>query len=208
MNISSIFSQIFGQAADRIPIDNPEIAQAVRLVSKMQMHLQGSWRHAQHMGIHCEQHAVGPHGDPLRCVEPMAGTCVACRKPVCLFHAGLIPENGDLICFGCVGVAQRAARQAGNDRRGPKDYNAPPSGGPSAQASAESDEKLRRKHMRRLKLTGDPTEADIRAAFKREAAKAHPDKAPADQRDKAHEKFVALGEARDWLLANLRKRAA
>lgn len=206
MNFSSIFSQIFGQAADHIPIDNPEIAQAVRLVSKMQMHLQGSWRHAQHMGIHCEQHAAGAHGEPLRCVEPMAGTCVACRKPVCLFHAALVPESGDLLCFGCIGVAQRSAHVTGGEKRGPKDYRGAPRG-PSG-AAPESDEKLRRKHMRRLKLTGDPTEADIRAAFKREAASAHPDKAPPEQREKAHEKFVALGNARDWLLANPKKRAA
>lgn len=203
MNFSSLFSQIFGQAADHLPIDNPEVAQAVRLISKMQMHLQGPWRHAQHMGIHCEQQARSPLGDSLRCTESMAGTCVACRKPVCLFHAAVVPENGDLLCFSCVGVAQKAARSGANQKQAPNDYASS-----SKEPPREDEEKLRRKFMKRLKLTGDPSEAEIRAAFKREAAKAHPDRVPPEQRDRAHQKFVGLGEARDWLLANMRKRAA
>jgi len=210
MNFSGIFSQIFGQAADHIPIDNPEVAQAVRMMSKMQMHLQGKWRQAQHMGMHCEQQVRSPFGEQLRCVEPMSGTCVACRRPVCLHHCALVPENGDLLCFACIGAAQKVARS--DSQRGSKDYAEPQDAKQKSSRAepraAEDDQKLRKKFMRRLKLTGEPTAEEIRSAFKREAAKAHPDRAPLDQRDKAHEKFVALGEARDWLLNNLTKKAA
>ena len=216
MNFSSLFSQLFGQAAEHLPIDDPEMAQAVRILSKVQMHLQTNWRHAQRMGVHCEQQVRGPHGDMLRCVEPMANTCVACRKPVCLYHSALIPETGDLICFGCVGTAQRAS--AGyRTGRAPNDYGKPgdaprsnsESASNNARASAQEDEeKLRRRYMKRLKLTGEPTETEIKAAFKREAAKAHPDRVPPERRQKAHEKFVGLGEARDWLLANMKRKAA
>lgn len=205
MNISHLFSQIFGAASEHLPIDDPEVAQMVQVMSRVQMHLQGQWKQAQRMGISCEQHVRNASGKVLRCVEAMAGTCVACRRPVCLHHAALVPGSGDLLCFGCVGLAQKAARE-----RGPAE---PPRSGSSSSSSASEDddedfEKLKKKYMRRLKLSGDPTEDEIKAAFKREAAKAHPDRAPADKRQKAHEKFVALGEARDWLLEHTRKRAA
>jgi len=208
VNLSGLFSQIFGQAAEHIPVDDPEIAQAVRILSKIQMHLQSTWRHGQRMGLHCEQQARGPHGDTLRCVEPMASTCVACRRPVCLFHAAIVPNNGDLVCFSCVGVAQSAAK-ARSTGRGATDYSkAGGSAESKKKASTDDEEKLRRRYMKRLKLTGNPTEDEIRSAFKREAAKAHPDRVPPERRQKAHEKFVSLGEARDWLLAHQGKKAA
>jgi DnaJ-class molecular chaperone len=63
--------------------------------------------------------------------------------------------------------------------------------------------------MRRLKLAGEePTEEEIKAAFRREAAKAHPDRVPPEGRKAAHDKFVGLGEAKDWLLANKKRKAA
>lgn len=210
MNLSSIFSQIFGQAAEHLPIDDPRVAQAVRLVSKMQMHLQSTWGQAQRMGIHCEQKVRTPTGEVLRCVEPMASTCVACRRPVCLFHSAIVPDSGDLICFFCIGAAQKAA-QARSAGQGPTDYTQAGAGGQSSRSEAKSaadDEKLRKKYLKRLKLTGDPTEDEIKAAFKREAAKAHPDRVAPDKRAKAHEKFVGLGEARDWLLARKGRKAA
>lgn len=205
MNISHLFSQLFGAASEHLPIDDPEVAQMVRVMSRMQMHLQGQWKQAQRMGISCEQHVRNPRGEVLRCVEPMGGTCVACRRPVCLHHCAIVPDSGDLLCFGCIGLSQKAARERG-PAEPPKSGHA---GSSSAQAGeAEDFDKLRKKYLRRLKLSGDPTEEEVRAAFKREAAKAHPDRQPADKRQKAHEKFVALGEARDWLLEHMRKRAA
>lgn len=202
MNLSSLFSQLFGAASEHLPIDDPEVAQMVRVMSRMQMHMQGPWRHAQQMGIRCEQHARDARGQVLRCVEAMSGTCIACRRPVCLHHSALVPESGDLLCFGCVGVAQQAAKARSTGQESHRQ------GAGSSEATSDDHEKLRKKYLRRLKLTGDPTEDEIKAAFRREAAKAHPDRAPAEKRQKAHEKFVALGEARDWLLANTRKRAA
>ena len=206
MNISNLLSQIFGAASEHLPIDDPEVAQMMRLMSRVQMHLQGKWKQAQQMGISCEQHVRSPHGEVLRCVEAMGGTCVACRRPVCLHHCAIVPDSGDILCFGCIGLAQKGARE-----RGAAEPPKPGAQGSSYGKSEDDDEdfeKLRKRYLRRLKLTGSPTEDEIRHAFKMEAAKAHPDRAPADKRMKAHEKFVALGEARDWLLEHLRKRAA
>lgn len=207
MNISSLFSQLFGQAAEHLPIDDPEIAQAVRVLSRVQMHLQTSWRQAQRMGIHCEQQVRNPTGDVLRCVEPMGSTCVACRRPVCLFHSALVPETGDLLCFSCIGVAQGAARERATSR-GATDYSQKASAGRGRVEPQDDSEKLRKKYLRLLKLTGTPTEEEIRAAFKREAAKAHPDRVAPEKRQKAHEKFVSLGQAKDWLISDLKKKAA
>lgn len=205
MNLSSIFSQIFGAASEHLPIEDPEVALTVRIMSRIQMHLQGAWRQARHMGIGCEQIVRSQTGATSRCSEAMAGTCVACRRPVCIGHAAIVPESGDLVCFGCIGVAQKSAKA-----RGPQEASASGAGAREAHSgdSEEDFDKLRRKYLRRLKLQGDPSEDEIKAAFRREAAKAHPDRAPADKRQKAHEKFVALGEARDWLLQHARKRAA
>jgi hypothetical protein len=208
VNIRSLFSQLFGAASEHLPIDDPEVAQMVRVMSRLQMHMQGPWRNAQMMGIRCEQQARGARGETLRCVEAMSGTCVACRRPVCLHHAAIVPDSGDLICFGCIGNAQQSARARANSgaaSEGPAYSSGSP---PPREEPGEDHDKLKRKFLRRLKLTGDPTEDEIRAAFRREAAKAHPDRAPADKRQKAHEKFVALGEARDWLLKHVGKRAA
>jgi len=193
MDLRALFSHLIGQGAEHVMLEDPSAQQAVRLLSKVQMHLFGGWRAAQSMGIRCRQHARSVVVGTVACTEPMAGTCVACRQPVCLEHAAFVPGSGDLICFGCIGVAQRAAGVSGPSASSKK---VPP--------ADDDDEALRKKYLKRLKLTGDPSEDEIRAAFKREAAKAHPDRAPEGKKDKAHARFVALGEARDWLLNNSR----
>lgn len=207
MDFDVLLGQVIGQAADRLPFDNPETQLRVRLLAKLQQHLSGQWKMAGRTGIACTLRQRDQHGRILKCVEPMAGTCIACRNPVCVHHAAPVLENGDLICFACIEFArqtrvkngEQAPNGAGRDSE---------RGTESAEERSASDDELRKKYLKRLKLTGDPTDDEIKAAFRREAAKAHPDRAPADKKDKAHAKFVALGEAKDWLLKNCRKKAA
>jgi len=211
VNIGELISQVLGRASDHIPFEDPEMQNAVRVLSRVQMHLYGSWKHAQQMGIPCQQRMRSRERGELRCVEPMAGTCVACRKPVCLHHSAAVVDSGDLICFGCIGNAQQVAQTQEGKASAASSDSYQRQGQSPPRPAAEDEEKLRKKHLKRLKLTGEPTEEEIRAAFKREAAKAHPDAlgpASAEKKQKAHERFVALGEARDWRLSHVKKKAA
>lgn len=194
-----MIDELLNQLLGRVSVDDPAMQLNLRLTARLQQHLLGKWRNAQRMGLACQQRVRDPRGQVLRCVEPMSGTCVACRAPVCVHHSAVVFEQGDLICFSCIGHAQKTV---------PKYEQGAPSDSASEPQSPADQEKLRRKFMKRLKLTGDPTEDEIRAAFKREAAKAHPDRVPPEKRQKAHEKFVMLGEARDWLLKHAKRKAA
>lgn len=202
-----IFGQVMSQVSDHVQIEDPEMRLALRLHAKTQQHLQGSWGYAQKLGISCQQRVRGQDGQVLRCVEVMSSACVACRGPVCLGHGAVVFDSGDIICFACIGHAQSTVKQ--QDAQETRSGDSSGTGhGRQGTTPFEDEAKLRRKFLKRLRLTGEPTEEEIRMAFKREAATAHPDRVPADKKQKAHEKFVMLGEARDWLLARLRKKAA
>jgi len=119
----------------------------------------------------------------------------------------MVPESGDLICFSCVATAQRVAKESATSK-GATDYSQAGNSTKARTSGIDDSEKLRKKYLKMLKLSGSPTEDEIRTAFKREAAKAHPDRVAPERRQKAHEKFVALGQARDWLISDLNKKAA
>lgn len=184
--------QFFGQ--QRSPAQEGYHAYAYRVLTRVQQLLAGPWHAAQTTHLPCAVH-FRRQGDGalLRCTEPMTGACSVCNRPACLSHAMVGLENGELICLGCVEIARQ-------------NLGTPP----DARESGNGDdfERLKRKHLRRLRLTGDPGEAEILAAFRREAAKAHPDKQPEGRKAQAHKRFVLLGEARDWLVENLRRSAA
>lgn len=195
MNIPGIIGQAIGhavqQAGEHAAVDDPEVRQAMGILGRVQQHLYGKWRDAQHSRVACAVRVNHPQFGPLRCTEPMMGACVACTHPVCLEHASVTIATGDAICFACIELVR--TKRAEQPRA-----QAPP---PGAAPSPEDEKKIRRKHMRALGLKGHPTEKEIQAAFRNKAAKTHPDKAkPGPARDKAHHKFVALGTARDWLI--------
>jgi hypothetical protein len=183
--------QIFGQ--QRSPDQEGYHAHAYRVLTRVQQLLAGPWRAAQSTQLPCAVHFRRGDGVLLRCTDPMTGACSVCRRPACLSHALVGLEKGELICLGCVEIA-RQHLGAPPDARG--------------SGTGEGFERLKRKHMRRLHLTDEPTEADILSAFKREAAKAHPDKQPDERKRQAHKRFVLLGESRDWLLDHLHRSAA
>lgn len=188
--LNDIISQVIGEFSQGITFEDPVRTAATRVLGRMQQHLFGRWAAASLTRISCSVRTRTAGGFAV-CKSTMAGTCVACLSPVCLAHGAVMIDSGELICFGCIeGARQQRA-------------------GSAQQVNKEDDKKIHRKYMRWLKLKGEPTEQEIRAAFKREAAKVHPDRMQDEkQRAEAEARFKELGQARDWLIAHLPRRAA
>lgn len=195
-SLDTLLSQVFGQAAAQVTTSDPETTVAIRILGRVQAHVFGRWRMAQRQGLGCELHFAPPGQPAARCRQPMIGLCSVCQRPVCLSHAAVHLETGTPLCFGCIELARSVTAQ------GHRSASAPP------QADEQERTKLRRKHLRRLRLKGHPTEAEILAAFKRLAARAHPDRQPPGQQAVATKRFKALGQSRDWLLSELKAQAA
>ncbi len=123
------------------------------------------------------------------CNRPAIGACLCCKKPTCLEHS-FISGDAHAICFACV---RQAAPQANPHRA------APP---PSPRADQQENE-MRKKFLRVLGLKERPggvPDEEVRAAFKKLAAKHHPDRMrdPA-KREAAERKFKELNAAFQWL---------
>lgn len=205
--LDGIWGQLFGrgaaEAAQHLGSENPELQQSLHVLGRVQQHLHGKWLHLQRSRIACSIHLRHPARGLLRCTEPMIGPCMICERPVCLEHAAVVIESADAVCLGCIEAARqhRAAAPRGN--------NSAPHAAVDEDEEEEEQYLKKRRFLRRLKLRGTPTEAEINAAFRREAAKTHPDQAVGKQKKAtAHKRFVLLGEARDWLIKNLHRKAA
>ncbi|MHC4984850.1 MAG: J domain-containing protein [Planctomycetota bacterium] len=205
--IDELIGQFLGRAAQHVSqhagVEDPETKQALTVIGLVQQHFFGRWLPAQRTRVACAIRVNHPQHGPLRCAEPMIGACVACNNPICIEHASVTITTGDAICYACIELvrAQRA-QQVGPIPAGHGPYAS--GRAPAPEAKDDDFKKLRRKHMRTLGLKGDPTEEEIRAAFRTKAAASHPDKArtPA-AREKATKRFKKCGEARDWLIANV-----
>jgi len=201
------------------------------ILARVQELIAGPWRQAEAQLVTCSMRVQRPDGMVFPCQQPMVGVCLACRKPCCIAHGFISFETGQPFCVICASVAARRAQAPpspypGADRADrdhapppprpesepeppryrPPPYEPPPPPPPRSRTHQKSEhQKLRRKHLRRLGLKGRPSEQEILAAFKKKAAAAHPDKAPAGKKKQAHNRFVRLGEARDWLLDDQRR---
>ena len=192
LSLNGLLSQVFGQASATVVTSDPETTVAIRVLGRVQAHVFGRWREAQRQGLECEMHFAPPGAESRKCTQPMIGLCSVCHRPVCLSHSAVHLETGTPLCFGCIELARQVNQRGGG----------PPPGTAAEQA------KLRRKHLRRLKLSGQPSESEILTAFRRIAAQTHPDRVPAERKARAHKQFVALGASRDWLLNDLKSTAA
>ncbi len=192
----ALLSLAVGQASRQFVGVDPTTTAVVRMAGRLQEHVFGRWRAAGETRLPCAVRFQAHNGTVGVCTAAMIGACICCEYPVCIEHANVSLATGDPICFGCIELARQA--RASTPRGAPQ----------STQVNVEQERKLRRKYLRMLKLKGQPSEDEIRQAFKREAAKAHPDRQPAADKDKAHKRFVELGTARDWLLERARKDAA
>ena len=194
-SLENLLSRAFGQASAAVVTENPETTVAIRIIGCIQAHVFGRWREAQRQGIGCALHFVAPDSTGRRCGQPMVGLCSVCERPVCLNHCTIHVQSGTPVCLGCIELARQVTARGGAQTA-------------TGTASGADIAKLRRKYLRSLKLKGRPAEAEILAAFKREAARIHPDRVPESRKEAATKRFKELGVARDWLLEQLQNRAA
>lgn len=183
-DLGGIFGQLFGGARGRqVP---PALQEVQEWATELAKHALQRWGVTMLSQMPCN---CGP-----RCHRTAVGACVICRKPSCLGHS-FTSADGYLACHACVHAASTGQGHA-----------APPP--PYADKEDTSDEALRKKHLRTLKLKIGATEEEIRAAFKRFVAEHHPDRAPEKKREAATAKFVEVKAAYEWLVAHADKKAA
>lgn len=116
------------------------------------------------------------------CRQGAVAQCDACERTCCLYH-GRIDHQGDAICYLCVADAVKRTRQTARGRE-----HATPS-----TATDGETEKERKWARRTLGVAKDATWDEVRAAYRRQSAKWHPDVHPtpsAKQRAEARFKDV------------------
>lgn len=118
------------------------------------------------------------------CHRPAVGACVICQSATCLEHS-FVSGDAYVACLHCIKKTAHAHGSAG----------APP-----PQAPPPDLEQVRKKHLKTLGLKEDATADAIRIAFRRLAAKHHPDRiADPVKRATAEAKFKQLSDAYHWL---------
>lgn len=181
--LEALLGKALGQALQGLHTKDPLLQELQGWSARLIEHAPGKWRAVIMSGFACDIPA--PRGGP--CTHPAVGACVVCRKPTCLAHA-LISAGADVVCFRCVKDAQVAAGTA-------------PQG--AAQASIDPAAQARA-HLKTLGLGPNATLEEVQRAFRKLAAKYHPDKAktPA-KREAAEAKFKKYSESYHWLERHL-----
>lgn len=185
-----ILGRAIGQALQGLQTKDPLLQELQGWSSRLVEHAPGRWRAVIMSGIACDERA--PNGGS--CLRPAVGACVVCRKPTCLAHA-LVSAGADVVCFRCVKAAQVAAGNA------PAQQQQPP---------APPDEKaIARAHLKTLGLPADATLEMVQRAFRKLAAKNHPDKAKTpEKRAAAEARFKKISESYHWLERHMAQKAA
>lgn len=121
--------------------------------------------------------AVMLSGIRCACSGPAVSACLSCNRPTCLEHA-YVSSAAKVMCDSC--VEGRSAR---------------PSSPPPVDET-----KVRAAHLKTLGLSFPFTDAELHAAFRKVAAKHHPDREPVEAKKAAAQKrFVAAQQAYEWL---------
>lgn len=189
MNVGSMLSQLLGQAAQSVGIGDPAFERSFHFLAQLQTQAFGPWVQVARSGIGCSVRFRTPDGKVIPCRNAAMGACAVCGNPVCCEHV-FAASTGEAVCRACVHHAASQFKQA----RSPDDVLRTPD---------VDDKRLRKAYLKRLGLVGSPAAEEIREAYKRMAAKHHPDRFPEQKKRQAHERFIKLGEARDWLLERL-----
>lgn len=170
-------------------------------------------RAAAQQGLPCESTATDESGRRKPCPSGASGKCEACARPVCLAHC-FLTWRGDAICWECVNHTiqtmrldppQRPASQspfgAGWQRPpGAPGQGVPPGGRPPEdQAKAQRMREELARSLQILGLKNGATWDEVNKAFRYFAANNHPDKAPAEMRAAAEERFKAVSAAYEFL---------
>ncbi len=130
------------------------------------------------VGVACE---TGPGGAPP-CARKAVAACDVCHRPCCLSHSR-IDQSGDAICLHCVYVAiktQQTANAAnGVPPGGRGGWRSPPpgAGDPDAAAKAAAAAAVENAYKVLGVRAGVPF-ATVKTAYRKTAAKLHPDKHP------------------------------
>lgn len=128
--------------------------------------------------------------DVLRAAhQALSFPCCVCKRTVGAHHVFLNPQNGDAVCFSCVGDAQ--ARSGFGPKRG---------------EAAEAPRVDMGKYFEVLGLAEGASPDQVAAAYKKRAFESHPDRArgAAAKRD-AQRDLTAINEAYEKICADRRE---
>lgn len=189
-----IFSQFFGQAERRI---SPAIGELQEWVSELLQEAVQKWGITMMSGMPC--------GCAPRCQRTAVGPCVICRKPTCLEHA-FTSSDAYLACHAC--IHQASVGQGNTPPRRERSHAKDHAKSSSSHSSEPTDEDLRKKNLKTLKLKPGAEDDEIRAAFKKIAFENHPDRVPEKKREAATKRFLEAKAAYEWLIQHAEQKAA
>lgn len=206
MNIPEILVALGAQVAQEVRTDNAIADGYVRSVAKL-MSYASRWAAVSGSGIRCLTRFRNPLGEIASCDAAGIGACVACGRPTCFAHAMISPADGNMICFGCVGIAERAAKVAPDVPPAPVSDSGPVCSCANPWMrdkdcllhGERGEQDQRKKHLKVLGLSKDANWLQIQAAYRRLAQEHHPDKVPAHRRGAAHQKMAKINKAFAWL---------
>lgn len=129
-----------------------------------------------------------------QCDELSVVVCEVCGCPCCLRHASIALETADAICARCVSAAlrRRIAEDAASGTTGRWRQRA-------SSRTSKPEDLERARYLRALGLTGSPSWDEVHAAFRKLAAKEHPDRFRAEERDAAEKRFADIVSAYEAL---------
>ena len=202
MRIDQIIGAVVGGLGSGINTSNPMANHYLQYVVSMAEQAFARWSAVSQSGMRCQ---IGQHtddGQDIRCTAPAIAGCMVCGANVCLHHALVSPKY--VMCFACAEGAARAAAA-----RSPRtEQKSSPFGFVDPDEAEAKDEALRKKHLKTLGLEGDPTDEEVKAAFKRLVLEHHPDRAPQHKKAAKHKKLREINEAYTWLTQQRKKAAA
>ena len=221
MDLTELLVGFGAQMAQDIRTDNPTADGYVRAIARLMQHA-SKWAAVSASGIRCATRFKNPIGEVHPCGAAAIGACVACGQATCFNHAAISPSDGRIVCYGCVGVAQRQAQTMGADWTKKKK---PPEQQQERQSNAgvrcsfpwqtdegcpvHGEDLTRRQHLETLGLDVDAEWEDIARTFRKLGRKYHPDRATTTRARRTNEaKFKKISEAYEWLKANNKERAA
>ncbi len=223
MNLGELFVNLGAQVAQDIRTDNPTADSYVKAVARLMQHA-SKWAAVSASGIRCATHFRNPIGEVHPCGAAAIGACVACGQATCFNHAAISPADGRIVCYGCIGVAQRQAQQLGAEwhaKKKPPKQQQDRQSGPGISCSCrfpwQTDEScpvhgqelLRREHLETLGLDIDADWEDISRTFRKLGRKYHPDRATTSRARRSNEaKFKKISEAFEWLKVHNKEQAA
>lgn len=190
MNLKQILAGLGGVMAQQVQTENPVADNYVRAFGRILEHA-STWAAVSASGVRCATHFRDPMGFLRSCSEGAIAGCVVCQRPTCFHHAMISPIDGTVVCFGCVGHAQRMFEGEGQ---------AEPRERTKRRARIDDDESSeRKKHLRTLGLEPDADWDDIERSYKSLVLKCHPDRVSPSERQRATKRMAKINVAFSWL---------